>query len=603
MSILKDLQSSADVKKLSLKELDCLSEELRNEIIETTQNNGGHLSANLGIVETTAVLYHVFDFPKDKLIFDVGHQCYAHKILSGRKDAFKTIRTDGGISGFPDCEESEYDAFGSGHAGTSIASSLGICEARDKNGQDFCVIDIVGDGALSNGLNLEAITSSPQKPKNFIVVLNDNGMSISKNTSGLYKLISKGTTKKGYIRSKNFIIRIVGKTILYTVIAKIKNFIKRLFGQNYFEQFGFKYVGICDGNDIKELDKILKRVKIACKSKAVILHIKTTKGKGLKVAEEHADAYHGVGKHHSRSVGEFSSALGEVLCKAIERNDKIVAITAGMKDGTGLKTVEEKFPKNFYDVGIAEEFAVTFSAGLARGGLKPVVAIYSTFLQRSYDQILHDVCIQNLPVTFCIDRSGVVGDDGKTHQGVFDISYLSHVPNMTILSPVYAEELQGALDYALSLNSPVAIRYPKSCCLPPKITAQLVFSQILWEEVLIGADGVILAVGSEMLSLALESSKRIKQDKNLDFGVVAVRGIKPLNISGLETYIGKTVITLEENSVIGGFGSMVCEYYSGLTEKTVVKVFGVKDEFVPHGSIKFQLDKNKLNVEEVVSCV
>ena len=595
MGILDTINLPQDLKKLNIKELSVLSEEIRKKIIDTAKENGGHLSANLGIIETTLAIHYVFDLPTDKLIFDVGHQCYAHKILSGRYAEFQTIRQDGGLSGFPNREESRYDAFSTGHAGTSIAAGVGICRARDKKGENYSVIDLVGDGALVNGLNLEAITSKKKKPKNFLVILNDNGMSISSNVNGLYQFISKGTTKRSYIRSKNLIKKIFKESFITKFLRKIKNFIKRLVNKNLsFDQFGFKYVGVVDGNNIKELVGILQRVKNTIKERAVFLHIKTQKGKGLEVAEVHSDVYHGVGKNFDTSTGNFSSALGDALNEIIDKDDSVVAITAGMKDGTGLKPVEEKHKENFCDVGIAEEYAVTLAAGMAVGGLKPVVAIYSTFMQRAYDQILHDVCIQNLPVIFCLDRAGFSGADGVTHQGLYDLSYLTHMPNMTVLAPSTVAELKDSLEYALDLNSPVAIRYPKNC----RVTDReiLPYSKSLWEVLTSGGDTCILAVGPKMIDLAFE----IKEKLAKDITIVNARCVKPLDSDFLNRIKDKLVVTLEENSVIGGFGSLVSGYYSRKGYNTAVKSFGAKDEFVPHGLIKSQMERSGLTADNIV---
>ena len=594
MGVLEGLKDISDIKKLSVEQLGALAGELREEIISVTRENGGHLSSNLGIVETTLALYRTFDFPKDKIIFDVGHQCYAHKILSGRKEAFRSIRTDGGISGFPDSDESEFDAFTTGHAGTSIASGLGLCAARDRAGEDYCVIDVVGDGSLVNGLNLEAMTSSGKKPKNFIVILNDNGMSISKNRNGFYGFISKSTTKKSYVKSKRLFKKVFKDSFVTRFFRKVRGLIKRIFnGENYFEKFGFKYVGLCDGNDIKELSAILSRVKTACREKAVFLHIKTTKGKGFKKAEEHADFYHGVGKKLTNGAGEFSSSLGAALCEMIKTDPKIVAITAAMKDGTGLSAVEKEFPANFFDVGIAEEFAVTYAAGMAKGGLRPVVAVYSTFLQRAYDQILHDVCLQNLPVVFCLDRAGLVGEDGKTHQGIFDLSYLTHLPNMTVLAPLCADEMRDALQYAFSLSSPVAIRYPKndSCgeCRPKP------FAEKLWVVEKEGNGAVIISVGPRMTEIALRAAEKSEGTQ-----VVAARSVKPLDTDLLKSFAGRNIITLEENSVIGGFGAAVAEFFSGYID-TKVSVMGVKDVFVPHGTVETQLRGCGLSEDDILA--
>lgn len=601
MNIKERVKTPSDVKNLDVKELKVLAEELREEIISVVNENGGHLSSNLGIVETTLALYHTFDFPKDKLVFDVGHQCYAHKILSGREDKFKSIRTAGGLSGFPDAEESEYDLFTTGHAGTSLASGLGLCAARDKAGEDYFVINVVGDGALVNGLNLEAIASSEIKPKKYIVILNDNGMSISKNGNAFYRALSKKTTRRGYIKSKHIIKKVFGNSFVARFFKGTKNFFKRLFGGDvWFEKFGFKYVGVCDGNDLKELTDILQSVKRVAEDKAVFLHVQTTKGKGHKGAEARSDLYHGVGKNMQCSSGCFSSALGDALNKEIDKDDKIVAITAAMKDGTGLSCVENKHPSNFYDVGIAEEYAVTFAAGLAKGGAKPVVAIYSTFMQRAYDEILHDVCLQNLPVVFCLDRAGLVGEDGKTHQGVFDLSYLTHLPNITVLAPDGANDLKNALSYALSLCSPVAIRYPKDCVAVSD--DDLPYINNRWRKIKGGDDFAIFAVGPRMVLNARVVSDRMEKEFGKNVAVYSARTIKPLDLSVLEKFRGKKIITLEENASAGGFGSAVAEYYAE-DGKTKVYIKGVPDEFISHGDVKNQLKYCGLDEESVYTAV
>ncbi len=583
-----------DVKSMSDNQLKSLCQDLRNQIISAVKNSGGHLSSNLGIVETTVALYRTFDFPKDKLIFDVGHQCYAHKILSGRGDKFNTLRQGGGISGFPDKEESEYDSFSVGHAGTSISAGLGMCSARDIKGEDYTVINVVGDGALFNGLNLEALTASDKKPKNYIVILNDNGMSISANVNGLYKKLSQKTTKDSYIKGKKAIKKIFGNSFVTRFLGKIKNFIKRILGGNFFESLGFKYVGVVDGNDINQLVKIFSRVKDLSKYRPILVHIKTQKGKGLLEAEEHSDLYHGVGKNLKTSSGGFSEVLGNKLNSLIDKDKNIVAITAGMKDGTGLKEVEKEHPDNFYDVGIAEEYAVTFAAGMATGGLKPFVAIYSTFLQRAYDQVLHDVCLQNLPVIFCIDRAGFVGEDGKTHQGVFDLSYLSHMPNMTILAPTTKAEFEDSIDYALSLNSPVAIRYSKNCDFVDKTVS---FEKEAWIKDLKSDNPkiTVIYVGSNMKKLALDFAKILKDDVD----VISARVVKPLDEKTLKSISSKIVVTLEENSVIGGFGASVLSYFAKDGNVKVLN-FGVNDKFVSHGTVLSQMQDNGLTVENMI---
>lgn len=600
MNILDGIKNSSDVKRLSLKEKIELAGEIRDKILKTCSENGGHLSSNLGIVETTLALYSVFDFPKDKIIFDVGHQCYAHKMLSGRNAGFSAIRTDGGISGFPDREESEYDCFGAGHAGTSIAAGLGFCAARDALGEDFYVVDVVGDGAFVNGLNLEALTASQKKPKRLIVILNDNGMSISKNRNGIYTFLSKKSTKKGYLKSKSALKRVFGESFVTRFLRKVRGFIKRIFnGVNVLEQFGFKYVGVVNGNDLKSLTEILEGVKNVAKDKAVFLHIKTVKGKGVKRAEERADLYHGVGKSLSCGGGEFSAAVGQTLNEIIEKDPRVIALTAGMKDGTGLAAVEKAHPDNFIDVGIAEEFAVTFAAGMAAGGLKPVVCVYSTFLQRAYDEILHDVCIQKLPVVFCIDRAGLVGADGKTHQGVFDLSFLSHLPGMTILAPSCVNDLKAALKYAFSLGSPVAIRYPKESSAKEREVAP--YEETLWERLKTGEKYNILAVGPDMLALAEEFAK------NHDgAGVISARTVKPLDEKTLAEISGLPIIAIEENSVIGGFGDAVRRAVSRLfggKPKNRIITLGVKDAFTRHGSAERQREENGLCEKQLEAIV
>ena len=590
--VLENVNSPKDLKDLTIEQLNTLADETRREILSVIESNGGHLASNLGMVETTIALHRAFDFSKDKLIFDVGHQCYAHKILSDRKDKFSTIRTDGGLSGFPDREESVYDPFNVGHAGTSISAGLGFCTARDKNGDDYYVVNVVGDGSIINGVNLEAVTADTVKPKKYILVLNDNGMSISKNKNGFYKALSKSTTRGSYLKSKRALKKVFGNSFITRGLAGIRNFIKHIIGgKNFFENYGFKYVGVVDGNDIKELTKIIGRVKSLARDKAVFLHINTKKGKGYAQAEEHSSAYHGVGAKFSQGSGDFSVALGEKLNQLIEKDKKVVAITAGMEDGTGLCAVKTKNPKNFYDVGIAEEYAVTYAAGMAAGGIKPFVAIYSTFLQRSYDQIVHDVCLQNLPVTFCLDRAGLVGSDGKTHQGVFDLSYLTHVPNLTILAPTTPSELKEMVDYAYSLSSPVAIRYPKDSCGEREI---LPIKEGVWETLKTGEKATLLAVGPRMLKLALEFAK-----KHEGVGVVNARSVKPLCEKTLEQIKNTTVVTLEENSAIGGFGSLVRKHYFDKCEKVKTVCLGVEDKFITHGSVDNQLKENGLTIENL----
>lgn len=598
LNVLENIKDSSDLKKLNGLQLCSLAENIREEILRVIDKNGGHLSSNLGIVETTISLYYNFDFPKDKIVFDVGHQCYTHKILSNRKEKFATIRQNGGLSGFPDIEESEFDNFTVGHAGTSLSSAIGLATARDALNEDYRVICVVGDGALSNGLNLEALTATKTKPKNLIVVLNDNGMSISKNKNGFYQFISKGTIKRGYVKGKRALKKVFGNSFITKGLVKFRDFIKRMISKSdYFEQYGFKYVGVVDGNDLKELNKILPRVKNLAKDKAVFLHVKTTKGKGFLDAEKRADLYHGVGENLTVESGSFSNTLGRKLNELIDKNDKIVAITAGMKDGTGLIDVENAHPKNFYDVGIAEEYAVTFASGLSKGGLKPIVAMYSTFAQRAYDQIMHDVCLQNLPIIFCLDRAGVVGKDGKTHQGLYDLSFLSHMPNLEIYAPNTTAELEDMLDLAIEKNNPVVIRYPKNQEI--EIKTPSIFEGF-WQVIKQSCNDKvsIIAVGSRTLSLALSVSEKLSGVK-----VITARSVKPLDKKVLDSIKNTLVVTLEENSIIGGFGSAVLGYYSMANENTKIINLGVDDKFVSHGSVGFQLDEIGLSVDNIIKII
>ncbi len=591
---LENIKRCEDIKKLNIKELTALSDEIRQVIIDTVTLNGGHFASNLGTVELTVALFYVFDFPKDKIIFDVGHQSYAYKILSGRFDKINTIRKEDGLSGFPDPTESEFDSFSVGHAGTSISAGLGFTYARDRLYEDYNVINVVGDASLFNGENLEAVTSNEIKPSKFLVILNDNGMSISKNDNALYKMISKATVTKKYTRFNSFLNKLFGSWFLGKFLIKVKKFLKRTLSYNTFlDGLGLKYVGVFDGHNLKNLIKILTDIKET--GIPTLLHLKTVKGKGYVNAENEPSKFHGVSNNLSSSNNYFSSKISDILEEIYLKNDKICAITAGMKDGVGLTEFYSKHPKSVVDVGIAEEFAVTLSAGMAKSGIKPIVFIYSTFLQRSYDQIIHDVCLQNLPVIFSIDRAGFVGLDGKTHQGVFDLSYLTHVPNLTVISPKDESELKLAFLTALELNKPVAIRYPNGeiCSFETKSRLD---ASLKWEILTEGDDNVILAVGPRMIKLSLDiSSKYFKP-----ITIINARTIKPLDTELLYKIKDKNIITLEENVEIGGFGALVLKYYSDNDILANVKVFGVKDDFVKHASVERQLEINGLSHENII---
>ena len=591
MRLLETINTPSDLKKLSVKQLTELCQDIRAKIISVSNENGGHLASSLGAVESIVALYYVFDFPKDKIIFDVGHQSYAHKILSERKEAFSTIRKEGGLSGFPNVFESEYDAFSVGHAGTSISAGLGFCEARDRVGEDYFVISFVGDASFFNGENLEALFSNDKKPDKFLIVLNDNGMSISKNTNGLYKVLAKISTKKSYSKFMHFMDRVFGWNFIGRFLKRLKAAFKRsLDSYGMLDNLGVKYVGAFDGNNVKLLVDLFSSYKN--RPKSTLLHIKTKKGKGFGPAEIHSEKYHGVSKDLSLSENTFSSSIGGILNEKMANDGKIVALTAGMALGTGLSGVSDNFKNRVIDVGISEEFCVTFAAGMARGGLKPLVFIYSTFLQRGYDQIICDVCLQDLPVIFMLDRAGFVGSDGVTHQGLFDLSYLSNIPNLSIFAPKDVTELKCVLDYALSLGKPVAIRYPNGKNEDFSISTPVTKSA-LWEVIRSG-DGkkAALCVGPRAIRLAMSAFDR-------SVTIVNARSVKPLDTALLDKYAAAQIITVEENVVIGGFGSSVLEYYSSKGIAANVKIFGANDEFVEHASVNAQMEKHGLSEKDL----
>lgn len=591
MSLLEKINNPKDLKKLNISQLVELSNEIRTKIINVIKKNGGHLASSLGAVDVIIALYYVFDFPKDKIVFDVGHQSYAHKILSDRKDLFETIRTEGGLSGFPNIFESVYDSFTVGHAGTSISAALGIANARDVLKDDYFVISLVGDGSIFNGENLEAFISSEKKPEKFLVILNDNGMSISKNSNGLYKAISKISIKKRYSNFMGVMNKVFGWNFIGKGLKRIKASFKRSIGKlSVLDNVGIKYLGCFDGNNIKLLVRLLSDYKH--NPRATLLHLKTKKGKGYIEAENQSEIFHGVSKDLLPSINSFSYQTGESLIEIAKNNDKISVITAGMTLGTGLTKFKELYPNKFYDVGISEEFAVTFAAGLAVSGLRPIVCIYSTFLQRSYDQIMVDVALQNLPVIFLIDRAGVVGVDGATHQGVFDLSYLRHVPNLIILSPKDTFELDAMIKFALTLNQPVAIRYPNGNYNNYDIHKEISLNS-LWEVVKNGDGACILANGARMLYLALEAAK------DSDAMVVNARTVKPLDNNLLLEIANRKIITLEDNSKIGGFGSGVLEFYAENSISSKVNVLGISDQFVEHAKVDSQLAKNGITIDNI----
>jgi 1-deoxy-D-xylulose-5-phosphate synthase len=614
MKLLDKINYPCDLKKLNQDELKTLCDELREFVINVVSKTGGHLASNLGVVELTVALHYIFDLPKDKIIWDVGHQSYIHKVLTGRKDKFHTLRQYGGISGFPKRSESEYDCFNTGHSGTSISAALGIATARDLKKEDFKVIAVIGDASLSNGLSLEAINNVGHLKKDLIVILNDNEMSISPNVGALSSYLNKVITGEFYNRIKERIKNLVSKynvlgVPVLRVMKVIEESIKGLISPGIlFEELGFRYIGPVDGHNINVLIETLKSIKKF--KEPVLLHVLTKKGKGYKPAESDPISFHGIsafeiesGEINSKKVRTYTDAFSDAIVKIAKKDKKVIAITAAMSTGTGLDKFKENFPDRFFDVGIAEEHAVTFAAGLASLGFKPIVAIYSTFLQRAYDEIIHDVCMQNLPVVFAIDRAGIVGEDGETHQGSFDLSYLRHIPNIAIMAPSDETEFKDMLELAVKLNSPSAIRYPRGKIVSRRISGK---SKVRYGKSVILKDGekiCVLAVGS-MLNEVLESAKELERE-GINIGIVNVRFIKPLDeelIRNLPSKF-KKIIIVEENVVSGGYGSSILEFVNNEKLNLNIKIIGLPDKFIEHGSRSLLLDKYGLSKRNIIKVV
>lgn len=610
---LSRIDSPQDLKGLGKAELRELCKEIRDYIINIVSENGGHLASNLGIVELTLALHRVFDSPRDKIIWDVGHQSYVHKIITGRREAFRDIRKFGGLSGFPKRSESPHDIFETGHSSTSISSALGIAKARDLSGEDYSVVAVIGDGAMTGGMAFEALNHAGDFPTNLIVVLNDNEMSISQNIGGMSNYLSKLRTEPAYFKLKEEIesllnkLPVLGKP-MFKVVERLRDSLKYLLVPGVlFEELGFKYFGPINGHNIGNLEEVLARAK-AYKGHPVLIHVVTTKGKGYRNAERKPEKFHGINPFfiengelkNKSSKKSYSDIFGECLVRLAEADDKIVAVSAAMPDGTGLSKFAFKFKKRFFDVGIAEQHAVTFSAGLAAGGLKPVFAVYSTFLQRAYDQILHDVCMQNLPVVFAIDRAGIVGSDGETHQGVFDISYLRHIPNLSIMSPKDGRELEDMLALALQLGSPAALRYPRGTEKSfdvEHLPVEYGKSEVLLE----GEDGVIIAEGA-MVATAYDVCKKLKEE-GLQFSLVNLRFIKPLDSELLLELAQKheKLYTVEDNVRFGGMGSSIQEFYSEKGINTFVKIFAHGDNFIPHGEVNELYRLEQLDAKSIAA--
>ena len=605
-NLLEQINSPKDLKKLTLEEKETLSQEIRDLIIDVTSKNGGHVASNLGVVELTIALHSIFDTPNDKIVWDVGHQCYVHKILTGRREEFQNIRKLGGISGFPKICESEYDNFNTGHSSTSISIATGMARARDILNENYEVVAVIGDGSLTGGMALEALNDAGSSKTNVKVILNDNEMSISKNVGGIPLYLSKMRTKTGYTRSNRKIksvvskIPYIGKPII-SFAHYTKQIIKRaVFRNMYFEDIGFTYLGPVDGHDIKKLEDILERSKKI--NGPVLIHVVTKKGKGYKLAEENPDKFHGISAY-DKETGEvkksknYSKVFGEKLVKMASEDKRIVAVTAAMRDGTGLKEFAEKFPDRFFDVGIAEQHALGLIAGMARAGLKPVLPIYSSFLQRGYDQIIHDIALSGIPVTVCIDRAGIVGNDGETHQGIFDLSFLSSIPNIVIMAPKNFEELDKMLEFGVNLDKPVFIRYPRggeNFSFESTEDIELGKAEIVQE----GTDLSIIAIGN-MLGRAEEVASLLPE-KSVE--IINARFLKPLDEETILNSIRKTgyCITIEDNLLKGGLGSAVVEAVNKSDIQDVkIKSFGYDDTFVEHGTVKELEDKYGLSAEKI----
>lgn len=610
--ILDRIDNPKDTKRLTEKEKIQLAEEIREEMVETVSKTGGHLASNLGVVELTIALHSVFDLPKDKIVWDVGHQTYVHKMLTGRRKEMNTLRNLNGIAGFPKTKESIYDNFNTGHSSTSISAALGMARARDLNNKENHVIAVIGDGALTGGMALEALDDAGNSKTRLIVILNDNEMSISKNVGGISRFLTRIRTKKVYKKSNNCIRKLLEKVpkfgpFVIHIARRIKYSIKQLMIPNmFFEDLGFKYLGPVDGHDIERVEWILNLAKK--EKEPVVVHIVTKKGKGYKPAEENPGSFHAIGSFNKETgkliktkEKDYSQVFGDKLVELAEKNEKIVAITAAMADGTGLKGFKKKYPKRFFDVGIAEQHAVCMAAGMAKEGLMPVVPIYSSFYQRAFDQVIHDVCMQNLPVIMCVDRAGLVGKDGETHQGMFDLSFFNLIPNITIMAPKNFKELEEMLEFAISLKAPVVIRYPrgtenKKIKFDKQEKIELGKSEILTQ----GEDITIVAIG-KMVAKAFEVKEKLeKEGKTAE--VINARFLKPFDEQTIINSMKKTknIITLEDNTIIGGLASKVEELISKNKEDNIkFKAFGLPDTFIEHGKVEELEEMYKLDAKSI----
>ncbi len=612
LKILGTIKSTQDLKQLNQAELPLLAKDIRRFLVQSLAKTGGHLSPNLGVVELTIAMHYVFATPEDAFVWDVGHQAYVHKLLTGRRRAFKNLRQYKGMSGFPKRAESAHDCFETGHSSTSISAALGMAVARDLKGETGHVVAVIGDGALTGGLAYEALNNAGRAHNNLIVILNDNEMSISENVGSMGTYLTRLRSTKQYIQAKEDVqdllgsIPVVGTGIVDTVRRTKEGLKTMLIERTIFEEMGFTYLGPIDGHSFEELIGIFENAKNI--KGPVFIHVKTQKGRGYAPAEKDPSAHHGVGPFDvkcgamPKSSGQqtFSAAFGEALVEAAANDPTIVGITAAMAEGTGLTKFAQTYPNRFFDVGIAEQHAVTFAAGLATRGFKPVFAVYSSFLQRAYDQVLHDVGLQQLPVVFGIDRAGLVGEDGSTHQGIFDIAFLSHIPNLTVLAVKMPEELPSALAYALAIDGPVAIRYPRgTTTIDPCYQTHFIDGSAQYLET--GGKVALLATG-KATEWALAVRQYLKA-QGVVVSVIEMPCIMPLDQEGLKIIASHYthLFTLEDHVVTGGFGSLVTHYLAQIEAPTIVHSFGYETGIVPHGAIDKLLEDQQMSTEQLAT--
>lgn len=609
--MLEKIQKPNDIKKIPADQLPALAEEIREFIIESLSKTGGHLASNLGVVELTIAMHRVFDLPKDKLIWDVGHQSYTHKILTGRKDGFETLRREGGISGFPKRSESDCDVFDTGHSSTSISAGVGYVRARELKKENYSVVSIIGDGALTGGMAYEALNNAASLKSNFIIVLNDNEMSITENVGGMSSYLSGLRTASAYTDFKMDVTKALNRIPgigpgMVDAMRKTKSSIKQIIIPGMlFEDMGLTYLGPVDGHNIPQLIKTFQEAKRF--EGPILVHVLTQKGRGYEPAMRHPARFHGVGPFDVKTglpVGKsnptYTDVFSKVMRKMGDRRKDVAAVTAAMMTGVGLKRFYNMFPDRCFDVGIAEEHAVTFAAALSLGGITPVVAIYSSFLQRAYDQIMHDVCMQNLHVVFAIDRAGLVGYDGETHHGIFDLSYLGSMPNMTILAPKNLWELSDMIKFAVDYDGPIAVRYPRGEAYTglKEFRAPICLgkSEVIHE----GSRVALLAVGS-MVKMAEEVQKQLKERMDMDAALVNARFVKPIDEELLRSFADtyELVVTLEENVKDGGFGERVLAFAEEEDLPFGVEIIALPDRFIPHGSVSYQMKQVGFTPEDI----